>query len=133
MLTDRDKREIRRILGERSLTSHMNDTKWRELCAAVLAELPFPPAYQEKSLFADAPWNTLSFSPDYWGDWGRTAESRLDLATEWIRIAPRQSVPRGALVSPEIRDCSDQLRSILERFNLLYVEEDGFFTVYGHS
>jgi len=132
MLTERDKSEIRRILTERSLTSHMNDTKWRELSAAVLAELPFPPAYQQKFVFADAAPHTLSFAPDYWGDWGRTAEGRLDLATEWIRIAPRYSVHRGALISPEIRDCGDQMRSILDRFNLLYVEQDGFFTVYGH-
>lgn len=26
---------VRRVIGERGLSSHMNDTKWRELCMAV--------------------------------------------------------------------------------------------------
>jgi len=132
MLEDRGKAKIKRLLTERSLTSHMNDTKWRELCAAVYSELPFPPAYQAKRVFdEDAP--SLPFAPNYLGDWGTTPEAQLDLTIEWIRIAPRYSVHRGTLISPEIRDCSDQLRSILDRLKLMYAEKDGFFTVFGHS
>ncbi len=126
-------RKIRKRLVERGLASHMNDTKWRELCAAI-GELPFSPAYQRKTLGADEPYPlTIEASPGYLGDWGRTCEAVLDVHIEWIKVAPRHTRQMGGLMAPVIEDCSGQLRALLQRLRVPFVESEGFFTIYGHS
>jgi hypothetical protein len=126
-------KKIGAILMERGLTSHMNDTKWRELCAAI-AELPFPPVYQVKTLDEAEPYpDTLEPSSSYGGDWGRTYEAALGVHIEWIRVTPRYKRTIGRLLEPVIDDCSDELRVLLRRLNIPFVESDGFFTIYGHA
>jgi len=122
-----------KLLNERGLASHMNDTKWRELCAGI-EELPFPPAYQVKLLDQDEP-SPSNIEPvtTYWGDWASTPEAALGVHVEWIRIAPRYTRQTGRLVSPVIEDCSGQLRSLLKRLHIPFIERDDLFTIYGHA
>lgn len=127
------KEKLRRILSDRGLVSHMNDTKWEALCAAMNDELPFPPAYQAKMVMEDEPdCPEIGCVPDYHGDWGTTPEVLLGIFIEWVRISPRY-LNRRAQPRSRIEDCSDELRLILKRLRLPYVEEDGFFTIYGHA
>ena len=107
----------------------MNDPKWQELCAGI-KELPFPPAYQVKMRHEDAPYpSVIEPATTYWGDWGSTPEAALGAHVEWIRIAPRYKRHVGRLVPPVIEDCSEQLRSLLERLRIPFFERDGFFTI----
>ncbi len=125
-------KELREILIDRGLASHMNDTKWDALCAAMNSELPFPPAYQEKLVMENKPFpENVEYISDGYGDWGSTPECLKGLHIEWIRITPRflrRGKPEACLL-----DCSDQLRLILKKLRIPYVEQDGFFTVYGHA
>lgn len=133
--TDRKERSrVRRAIAERGLSSHMNDTKWRELCKAVTEDLPFPPAYQVKRVLAELP-DPAAFesSPSYYGDWARTPESSMGLFVEWLKVAPRVSVHVGQLLAPRVQDCSESLRALLKRLNIPFKEEDGFFIIYGHT
>ena len=129
-----DEHSIRRVLSDHGMASHMNDTKWRELCHAVRAELPFPPPYQVKLVELEAPdVAAFPYAPSFVGDWGDTYEGQFGIHIEWIRIAPRLSKHQGELVSPTVEECSDELRSLLKRLHIPFAEQDGFFTVYGHS
>jgi hypothetical protein len=130
----RDEDRIRRVLSDRGMASHVNDTKWQELCHAVRAELPFPPPYQVKFVEFEAPdVAAFPYAPSFVGDWGTTYEGQLGIHIEWIRIAPRLSKHRGELVSPTVEECSYELRALLKRLHVPFVEQDGFFIVYGHS
>lgn len=133
LLTDTtEKVRIRRLLAERRLASHMNDTKWRELCRGVRT-LPFPPAYQAKYVDSDALVPVaLEHAPTYFGDWARTPEASLGMHIEWLKIAPRYSRSSGRLSSPQVDDCSTELIGLLDQLRLLYVEQDGFIILYGH-
>jgi hypothetical protein len=126
--------KVRRAIAERGLSSHMNDTKWRELCAAVTEELPFPPPYQVKSVLSDNPDpEELERSPSQYGDWARTPEASMGIFIEWLRVAPRVSVHGGELLAPRVQDCSEALRKLLRRMNIPFAERDGFFIIYGHT
>lgn len=93
-----------------------------------------PPAFQRKSLFEDEPYPaSISLATTYWGDWGKTYEGELGIWIEWIKVAPQYKRHIGMLVNPAIEDCSNELRELLTRIRIPYVEEDGFFTIYGHS
>jgi hypothetical protein len=130
----RDEVRIRRVLSDRGMASHMSDTKWQELCHAVRAELPFPPPYQVKLVEFGAPdVAAFPYAPSFVGDWGATYEGQLGIHIEWIRIAPRLSRHQGELVSPTVEECSCELRALLKRLHVPFVEQDGFFIVYGHS
>ena len=122
-----EKVRIRRLLAERRLASHMNDTKWRELCHGVRT-LPFPPAYQAKYVDSDVLVPTaLEHAPSYFGDWARTPEASLGL-----HIEPRYRRSSGRLSSPQVDDCSNELIALLDQLRLLYVAQDGFIVLYGH-
>lgn len=121
------------LLTERGLASHMNNTKWRELCEAVDG-LPFAPPYQVKLLRDPEPYPvTFDYAPSYLGDWAKTFEARLDEQVEWIKVAPRYRTNGVRLFDPVINNCSGQFRSILKRLRVPYVEADGLFTIYGHA
>jgi hypothetical protein len=126
-------RKLERIVAARGLASFMNDTKWRELCLEI-QQLPFPPCYQTKSLYAETPQPAeLKDTPTYLGDWATTPEASFGFDIEWIRIVPRYRRHIAMLLAPEIVDCSDELRSALVKLKLPFVEELGCFTVYGHA
>ena len=99
-----------------------------------MLELPFPPAYQVKMVHgseqepAETPYVTRSH-----GDWGRTYEGQFGIHFEWIRIIPRLEHHVGMLTPHRIEDCTEELRSALNRLRLPFIEQDGFFTIYGHS
>lgn len=128
----KQKARIRQILSARSLASYMNDTKWRELCWGV-DKLAFPPAFQINSLDTDVPEpRELPHTPAYHGDWARTPEACLGMHVEWMKIAPRCLRHDRARAAPAIDDCSIELRALLDRLRLLYIEQDGFIVLYGH-
>lgn len=128
----KEKARLRAILSERRLTSYMNDTKWRELCHGV-DQLPFPPAYQLKSIDRGAPEpRELARAPTYFGDWARTPEACLGMHVEWLKIAPRFSRRHVASATPATEDCSIELLALLDRLRIVYDEQDGFFILYGH-
>jgi hypothetical protein len=128
-----DVQTLKEIAAARGLASFMNDTKWRELCLEI-QELPFPPSYQIKSLYDEVPRPPqVDYASSYWGDWAQTHEASFGFHVEWIKIVPRYQRQIGPLAEPEMVDCSDELRSALVRLRLQFVEEDGFFTVYGHA
>ena len=131
---DNNVEAVRRAIYERGLTSHMNDHKWRALCSAVVEQLSFPPPYQEKHVLSDVPHpEVLESAPHYYGDWARTPEGAMGLSIEWLKVAPRVSVPTGRILPPRIKDCSAQLRVLLTSLRIPFKEVDGFFFIFGHT
>lgn len=133
LLTDpAQKARLRKLLMERGLASYMNDTKWRELCWGI-GELAFAPAYQIKCVDRDTPEpSELAYAPAYLGDWARTPEACLGIHVEWLKIAPRYARHGGARATPAIEDCTSALLALLDRLKIVYDEQDGFITLYGH-
>ncbi|MDM9620688.1 DUF6678 family protein [Rhizobium sp. S96] len=126
--------KVRRVIDERCMSSHMNDTKWRELCTAVSEELPFPPPYQAKLILSgSADPEELETAPSYYGDWARTPEAAMGIFIEWLKVAPRISVLNRKSSEPRVQDCSEALRDLLKRLKIPFIEKDGFFVIYGHS
>lgn len=126
LLDDDYRKEIKQALSERGLTSHMNDTKWRELCVAVFEEMPFVPPYEEKYVLKNEPQPFL-------GDWAVTPECMLGIHVEWIKVYPKKVTHRGHLIAPHIEDHSDQFRNILIRLGIPFTEDGDDFIIYGHS
>ena len=125
-------REIESIVLQRRLVRCVDTAGWNALCAAIDG-LPFPPAYQVKTLQAHTAYPLeLAAAPDYHGDWGQTPEAELGTHVEWIRIAPRYRRLAGRLLPPVIDDCSDDLRRVLQTLGIGFEEESGFFVVRGY-
>ena len=123
---------IERIVAARALVPCIDDDTWDALCAAIDG-LPFPPAYQVKTLQAHTAYPLeLAAAPDYHGDWGQTPEAELGTHVEWIRIAPRYRRLAGRLLPPVIDDCSDDLRRVLQALAIEFEEDAGFFVVRGY-
>ena len=124
---------LARLLSEKGLASYMNNTKWRKLCEAI-KHLPFPPAYQVKTLIEDEPFpEVLETAPTYWGDWGTTPEAALGAHIEWVKVAPKFTRSLGHLVPPVVEDCTEDLRDLLHELRVPFVEEGGFFMIYGYA
>ena len=125
--------EVRAAVERRGLASFMNDTRWRALCEAVYAELPFPPAFQLQSVLGERePLADPEALAGGWGGWSELGDAAW--AVEWLRVVPRHRRPRGRLVADEVIDCADAFRGVLERLHIPY-REDGArtFWIYGYA
>lgn len=134
--SDDIRRKARAVVQERQLTSYMNATKWRELADAVVDELPFAPAFNEKWLSEPAPDLDLPAEPRFVGDWGQLRswqESGDGVLLEWIKVAPRFAHHVGRLVAPRIEDCEAGFVSILKRFDIPYERDGAFIMIYGYK
>jgi hypothetical protein len=120
------------IVTARGLTSYMNDTKWRELCAAVHEELPFPPAFEQKYLEAEAIYSRMDGSGQQRGGGGWDM-SHFGFWVEWTKVMPRRFLARGKLVPPKVEDCKEAFTSILNRLRVPYVDDGDFIIIYGHG
>ena len=112
----------------------MNATKWDELRNAMMNEMPFQPPYSVKFLtdeFADEAgghpmdWH-YAYSIDGVG-------FDCSYAIEWLKIRPRYTKAKGALIPPEVISGEEELRSLLEKYNIPYEEQDGVYYVYGYK
>ena len=130
----REAAKLRRVIAERGLTSHMNDTKWRELCQAVNTELAFAPPYQVKLLLSETPYpEEYDAAPAYYGDWAQTPEASMGIFIEWLKVTPRVSLPVKQCAESSVEDCSEPFRVILKRLNIPFRQRDGIFIIYGHT
>lgn len=71
-------RKVRRIASERGLVSHMNETKWREVCQAFYRSKPSP-RYRIRDLLA---------APGYVSEWDREwyYHPRPYVSIHWLEI-----------------------------------------------
>lgn len=133
------KEQAFQIVKQRNLYSLMNDTKWRELRRAVLADMPFNPAYIMKTLFEQEYPFEEDFQNDvcYFGDWheGFTYGEYYHgyFAIEWVKVRPRYLKYCGRLIEPEVIDASDQFEKILNQYQIPYELENGMYCIYGYK
>jgi hypothetical protein len=130
------KKRVQEITFRKGLSSVMNDTKWIELQTAI-DTLPFPPPYVCKQItdenserigqLEDAPW--------YLGDWSSFWDEGLPLFfdIDWLKVRPRNGKYRGRLVAPKILDETEEFIAILEKYSILYENENGTITIYGYK
>lgn len=123
---------VRAEVERRGLASFMNRTRWEALCAAVYAELPFPPPFQLQSVLGERESLWDSDEVDYWGDWGGESLEPL-VSIEWLRVVPRYRKHVGMLVPDEVVDASDQFRALLVRLAAPCREDDRGFWIYGYA
>ena len=123
---------ILKVIQDRSLVSVMNKTRWSELRAAVARELPFRPAFQRKDLTDREPYpEEFDHDVSYCGDWpaGTDQSSKI----EYIRVRPRRTFFRGALVQDGMEDIEPQFLAILERLGIPYLRDSETVTIYGYT
>ena len=126
------RREVRAELERRGLASFMNETRWRELCEAVYAELPFPPAFQLQPVVGER--QPLADPDSLAGGWGGWSELYPSWSIEWLRVVPRCREHRGRLVPDGMVDVAVAFRGLLQRLRIPYREDEAnTFWIYGYA
>jgi hypothetical protein len=111
--------------------SVMNKTKWKELRIAVQQDLPFSPAFQRKDLTRSEAWpEDFDHDTPYSGDWPSGTDRSSEI--EYIRVRPRRTVSRGALIPDGIEDIEEQFLGILNRLRIPYIRDSETVTIYGY-
>ena len=117
----------------RGLASFMNRTRWLALRDAVLAELPFPPAFQVQTVLGP---RETAWAVDHLDGRGAWIDEDLEplFCIEWMRVVPRHRTRLGALVDGPVADCTDAFRALLQRLHIPHREDDaGTFWIYGYA
>jgi len=125
------KARVRAEVERRGLASFMNRTRWERLCEAVDTELPFPPAFNLKTVLGEreAPMDTRA--APFFGDWG---ELEPFFEIEWLRVVPRYSRHVAMLLPDEVVDCTDAFRDLLVRLGIPFHEDEArTFWIYGYA
>jgi hypothetical protein len=117
---------VQRYIEEHQLVSIMNNTKWRELVAAITSEGSFDPPVKIRYIF-DAD-NVGGFSPVWWEEVEADGFEQI----EWLMISPVKEVPVGALVGSKQTDYTDFIRSGLDKHSIPYTLTAGIFLVKGY-
>ncbi|GAA0867887.1 hypothetical protein GCM10009116_02480 [Brevundimonas basaltis] len=127
------KAAVRAEVERRGLTSFMNRTRWQALRDAVVAELPFRPAFQIQNVLGprETPWRVDGV--DWQGTWIDEDLEPL-FGIEWIRVVPRYRTRPGALVEGPVEDCTDAFRDLLGGLNIPFREDEAqTFWIYGYA
>jgi hypothetical protein len=126
-----DEARIRGVVAARGLVAVMNDTKWRELVAAV-KRLPFAPAFQIKDVLGEAPVPP-SFDADVWyeGDWD---EGLLPYyGVEWIRVRPRLVRDRGKYAAAQVEDIESAFVAVLREVGVPHRKRGDSIEIVGYA
>lgn len=129
----RRKAAVRAETERRGLASFMNRTRWRALRDAVLADLPFRPAFQIQDVLGprETPWPADQV--DGQGAWIDEDLEPL-FSIEWMRVVPRYRTRLGALVPGPVEDCTDAFRDLLRRLHIPHREDEArTFWIYGYA
>ncbi len=127
------RKQVADILTSRGLVSVMNNTRWIELRKAIATELPWPPAYQLKSLLNDKPDpQQFDLTPPYFGDWSDSLIWQNTLDIEWIRVTHYYSKYRGALIAPEVISIEAELRDLLRRLDTPRIYHEDSTLIFGY-
>lgn len=116
------------------LHSFMNESRWRNLRAAIEAELSFIPASQVQRL-NEPPVRLAGTSDCYEGpSWDHENIQPYRLI-EWMRLIPRRYEFAGALLpSRLVADCTKELRDVLIRQRApFYEDQQSTFWIYGYA
>jgi hypothetical protein len=123
-------------LQRHGLASFMNQTKWRELRAAVETGLPFIPAWEAQNILLP-PQPVRRGLTAVAGGHGWSYEDMPPFPlVEWVRMIPRIHATVGGPLRPPqvVEDCSDDLRAVLVRLSIPFLEDgEGAFWVYGYA
>lgn len=139
-----ERERILDIIVERSLTSYMNNTKWREFRAAMLEEMPFEPPYDYKTLFDENDYIDKEYiqyfinndGPYSFGSFDNESFHFLNYkAIEWVKIRPRfYALEGGQLVkTKKWYDCEKEFIDILKKYSIPYEVNKGVYTIYGYK
>lgn len=86
---DNDADRVRRVAGERGLTSCMNDTKWREVCEAFRAWSHLPPRFRVFDVLANE-----GYTPEWDREWYYHPRPYVSIRFMEIELPP-DAVPRA--------------------------------------
>lgn len=129
------KEKVRVIVRERGLTSHMNDTKWKEFLYAMTEEMPLAVPYDYKTLFEE------DREESYFG----TAYDRESFnyyyfrSIEWVKLQPKFSehIHRGRLVEDEIidHDVENEFLALMDKYHIPYEydSDEKVYVIYGYK
>ena len=121
----RDAERLRRYIRRSSLTSCMNDTKWREAIAAIGSISGFRPRFRircvrdradhDPPLEASFPWHVSTY-----------------VEIEWLDLDPVVRVRQGAIAPDRVRDFSTELIAVLKAVPVPVSIEDGLVRIWGY-
>lgn len=123
-------------LQRRGLASFMNQTKWRELRAAVEIGLPFVPAWEVQNILLPAQTVRRGLISVGGGHRWNYEDMPPFPLVEWVRMIPRIHAAVGGPLRPMqvVEDCTEDLRAVLVRLSIPFLEdEEGAFWVYGYA
>jgi hypothetical protein len=122
---EKDAERLERYIEREQLVSSMNDTKWRELQAAMASVAPYPPRYRVKCLRMLEP---------HVESWERDWSTHLPTykAIEWVDIDPIRRERRGQLLKDLETDQTDELIELLRKHSIPFEPNSPYLRIYGY-
>ncbi len=130
------KQKVQQHIAAKGMAAVMNDSKWLKLQAAI-STLPFPPAYIEKLVLDNQPFENIPIddAPQWLGNWDPFYKEGMPLffAIEYIKVRPCYAQSQGSLVPPKIQDATQIFEKLLTSLHIPYEEQNGTFIIYGYK
>jgi len=126
------------------IESMKDQEKHKQKVISIVEEtgLPFCPPFVIKSIDEEeTAYHQFDEDVHYSGDWGLYLDNYLGgdiyavpyYAVEWIKVRPRCLKHQGRLIPDKIIDETEAFTAILEKYNIPYQEQDGYFIIYGYK
>lgn len=116
--------KLLKIRNERQLVSVMNSTKWKALCNAFEVEKGINPNVRYKRIDSN---DIYGFGPVWWNEIFEESP-----AIEWLDFELVRREFRGHLIPDKEIDFSEEIFSVMARFNIPYSIEQSYLRIWGY-
>ena len=120
-----DRERLARYISRESLVSVMNETKWQEAIQALRGAIGSV-RFRVKELRGSEP------PADRWESSFPDHLPHPYKHIEWLEVDPVVRLPRGALLAPAVRDCTQAAEEALRRSSVPFQCTDGVIRLQGY-
>ena len=123
---DQDEQRFRRYVAREGLASFMNDTKWRELIAAIQSIKDYQPSFRVKCVRDDEPPADR---------WDRSFPFHIPTfrEIEWLEFDPLVRSHGGALSAGRCTDFGPQIEAALAHVSVAFQRHQHAIRIVGYS